>query len=211
MADIVLAFVKGITPGISQQSIVPDQGGLLYVGIDPNWAYYKQWRDRALIGGYLSMTFCDLDSGVEENAPVNYQETNVLGRAEQFQTYIGNGNRELNFTFQFRAQGVKTSSYYDAIDQEVTKPVKWLDSLKFPFVDDQNISHAPPPLIVAIGQIIRMRAIAVAVTPRWLPPYDPATMLAQSADVACTFRSVHTSLGNYDYNGPGRFIGGIEV
>ncbi len=205
-------FVQALPNIDMSQSILPPQAGLLQLQIDPTWPYYNQWLARSPIGASLTFTFTDLEGGIEENSAPSYSDTPVLGRPESYKTYLGTSNRQVSFVFQFRAQGRPlsgqvTEGIYEALDSEVTKPARWLDSLKYPYVDAQNISHAPPPCILTVGQLLLLRVVVTSCVVKWLPPWDPKTHLPFAADVACTFDAVHPMLGNYQYTGPTRFDG----
>ncbi len=85
-------------------AIVTDLGELFTVRIDPTWRYRHLWGSP--LGQKLSATFFDFDDGISESASVDYCDTSVIGRAEQFKTYTGTGNREVTLAFKFRAQGL---------------------------------------------------------------------------------------------------------
>lgn len=205
-------FIQNLPDIDMGQAILPPQAGLFTVMIDPTWPYYSQWVSRSPMGALMTATFIDLEGGIEESSSPQYSNTQVLGRPEDFKTYLGTSNRSVNLTFQFRAQGRPSlgglvEGIYDALDREVQKPARWLDSLKYPYVDAQGISHAPPPCILSIGQLLLLRVIASQITVRWLPPWDVKTHLPFAADVACTFEAVHQQLGNYAFTGASRFDG----
>lgn len=198
-------FVPNFSP---EQSVVPDLGGLFNLRIDPTWPYYRQWKQQSpVIGAQLNFTFANYDDGITEECSPQYAPTDILGRAEGFRTYVGTANRQVSVVFTFLAQGVGANDYYTAINNEVVAPARWLDSLKFPFVDDSGISHAPPPCIITMGQLLILRVILESATIRWMPGWDTQTMLAHVAEVSCTFTAVHTNLGNYQFTGPTRFAG----
>ena len=198
-------FVPNFAP---EQSVVPDMGGLINLRIDPTWDQYKDWvLDANPIGAQLNFTFADLDGGITESAKPNYASTDIIGRPEGFRTYMGTSNREVQITFQFFAQGVGANDYFQALDSEVSAPMRWIDSLKYPFVDQQGISHAPPPLILTLGQLLILPCILDDAVLKWMPGWDTNTMLAHAAEASCTFTAVHPSLGNYQRTGPTRFAG----
>lgn len=198
-------FVPNFAP---EQSIVPDLGGLINLRIDPTWDQYTEWVLAANpIGAQLNLTFMDLEGGITEDSKPNYAATDIIGRAEGFRTYMGTSNREISLIFQFVAQGIGSNDYYNALLNEVQGPSRWLDSLKYPFVDSQGISHAPPPCILTVGQLLLLPVIVEAATIKWMNGWDPNTMLPLASEVSCTFVAVHPSLGNYQYTGPTRFAG----
>jgi hypothetical protein len=182
---------------------------LLNLYIDPAWKYATDWGNAAqpIGGNFNNFTFPELDDGITEECAANYATTDIIGRAEAFKTYIGTGNRQVSLLIKFFAQGlgVNAGNYYAALQQEVQQPVRWLDSLKFPFTDSSGVSHGPPPCILMIGQLLFLRVIIEQATIRWMPGWDTNTMLAHAAEVQLQMTAVTPSLGNYQYTGPGRF------
>lgn len=182
----------------------PPLRNLLAVMIDPTWYAEHKSSWASPLGDRLPMTFLALDEGITENAAVDYAPTQVLGRAETYQSYIGTQNREVQLMFQYRAQGLEGTNEQDTIRREVINPARWLDALKYPVVRG-DLHVPPPPVILVLGQLLTMRAIVTAATIRWGPQFDPGTMLPLSADVDVTFTAVHTSLGGYAFEGSSRF------
>lgn len=190
----------------AHMTIVPDQLGV-NLRVDPTWPYFKDWTAvSSRPQGTLFFTFIEVDE-ITESAAVNYSETEIIGRAESFLTYQGTANREITLPLGFRAQGRGGVDLKTSIEHEVMQPARWLDSLKYPFIDIQGISHAPPPLILTIGELLTMRCVLSAADIVWLAPFDPGSHLPLAATVAATFRATHRSLGNYEYSGPARFTG----
>jgi hypothetical protein len=187
-----------------------------YMEIAQDWPYRQQWIARAALeglSGRINATFFDNDAGINETVGVNYADTNVIGRAEQYKQYVGTNNREVQLTLQFRAQGAPTGSgtgftTRDWLIQEVQNPVRWLDSLRFPYITENGgsrIAHAPPPIMLYIGELIAMRCLLTDAPIQWIGPWDTETLLPFGADVSCVFTAVSTEVSNYGFSGPHRW------
>lgn len=187
-------------------AIVPDLGERLTLRVDPHWPHITLWNNLRgnTIGDKLKFTFVDFEEGIQEAAPANYSPQDVIGRAESYQTYVGQQTREITLTFKFRVQGEKFSDLIAAIQQEVLFPVRWLDALQHPIIDPSSqLSHAPPPLLLTIGRNIlplfvgRVIMIGAAIT--WQPPFEPRLLIPHGADVACIFRVVRSQIKNHPF------------
>ncbi len=182
----------------------------------------------------LSATFMDLEQGITESATVRYTDIDIVGRAEPIKVWTGNASREVSLMFRFRAQGANmpnaelggvgrpssprglpsdqptarqesiNNSIAATLYSEVQAPAKFIDWLRYPYIDDLGISHGPPPLYLSIGRLLRMRCVVVACAITWVPPFDVNTMLPHGADVAVTFASTTERIGNYNPAGPVR-------
>lgn len=194
-------------PNHAAMAIVPTLGERLTLKIDPCWPQRLLWLDKLpnFFGDRLSFTFVDLETGITENANVNYADQDVIGRAESYKTFVGQSNRELTIAFKFRVQGVLTSNVRGAIQQEVIEPARWLDSLQHPLFDRATgLSHAPPPLYLQIGRdpaLFSGRVIITAAPITWVAPFDPVTLQPHGADVNCTFQVVRRQIENYSFDG----------
>lgn len=193
----------GSFPGTG--ALVSPLAKLATITIDPEWWALYGLRVGATTQS-LALTFADLEGGITEQASAQYADTQIVGRAESFKSYIGTDNRQVNLRLQFRAQGLGGANGQDTLNNEVTRPARWLEGLKYPFTDHKGVSHAPPTVILALGELLVMRCV-VDCTVTWLPPWDPVTHLPLAADVDVTFTAVHDNLGNYEYHGPTRFTG----
>jgi hypothetical protein len=191
------------------QAVVPPLTALLNLYIDPTWKYATDWGNAAqpIGGNFNNFTFPDLEDGLTEESTANYATTDIVGRAEAFKTFVGTSNRQVGLLIKFFAQGlgVNAGNYYAALQKEVQQPVRWLDSLKFPFTDSSGVSHGPPPCILMIGQLLFMRVIIEQATIKWMPGWDTNTMLAHAAEVQLQMTAVTPILGNYQFTGPARF------
>lgn len=187
-----------------------------YMEIAQDWPYRAQWITQAAIDGLsgrLNATFFDTEGGINETVGVNYADTNVIGRAEQYKQYTGTSNREIMLTLQFRAQGAPTGggsglTRKNWLIEEVQKPVRWLDSLRFPYISENGnsrLSHAPPPIMLYIGELLAMRCVLSDAPIHWQGPWDVESMLPYGADVMCTFTAVSTEISNYGFSGPHRW------
>ena len=99
------------------------------------------------------------------------------------------------------------------IQDEVINPVRFLDSLKYPIVDEESeISFAPPPCLLQLGQLFLGRVVVTEVQIVWKAPYDPLTFLPLGADVQLAVAVVRTVPTNYYVpDGPmtGQWVGGL--
>ena len=190
----------------SQGALVRPLAQLISIVIDPTW-----WTLYGALSGAttqrISLTFLDLEGGIAEQASLQYADTQVVGRPESFKSYTGTDNRQITLRAQFRAQGISGVNGENTIQTEVIRPARWLEGLKYPVVDSQGISHAPPTVELTLGELLVMRAIATDVSVTWMSPWDPITLLPLGADVEITFTAVHEQMGNYAYSGPTRFTG----
>ncbi len=218
------ALVTGIagTFGVLAQAAQNSTGAIVqpmsnfYMEIDQGWPYRAAWVERMSqvgLAAKLNPTFFDTDGGFSESVGVNYADTQVIGRPEQYKQYTGTNNRELAVTFHFQAQGAPSGgataqTLAGWLRSEVQNPVRWLDSLRFPFIEtigNDRISHAPPPIMLWIGELIAMRCLLTEAQITWKPPFDPVTLLPYAADVSCTFTAITQNVANYGFTGPSRW------
>lgn len=199
--------------------VVPPLGDLCTVEVDSTWPHLEAWASAYSgnpIGPKLSFAFVDLESGFSESAQPNYAVTEVVGRAEQYQTYINTGNREIDLTFRFHAQGlrefadtavtrvggqseaeaervVQRERLAQILTEEVVNPAIWLEALKHPVVaaveavGDSSRSFGPPPVMLKIGRLLYARCVVTQSTLTWQAPFDPETLLPFAAEVQVTF------------------------
>jgi len=93
--------------------IVPPLGDLMTVEVDPSWPHVDDFLEGNPIGTKLSFAFVDLDAaGITEDMQPNYADTDVVGRAEQYKTFVGASNREYTLSFKFQAQGYSAAPGY---------------------------------------------------------------------------------------------------
>jgi len=140
----------------------------------------------------LQVVFLDLEDGIEENLTPNYADIEVLGRAENFKVFVGAQNKEIPLRLRFWAQGRATSPnrITDIIKQEVLVPVRWIEQLKKPLVDDRKdppLSIAPPPVILTVGRLLAARCIVSDASVRWMGPFTTDDVLPSGAEVDITF------------------------
>jgi len=146
----------------------------------------------------MTALFTTLDEeGITESLEANYADTDIVGRAEAYLTYTGTTNREIPLTFVFHAQfdPITTSPGFRGRTGpmlEVVHKARWLESLKNPVIDIKNrLSHAPPPVILNVGDLIRnARCVVTEANPHWLGPFEPGSMLPHGVEVSVTFRVV---------------------
>lgn len=162
---------------------------LLTLEIDPTWEHKHLWQHP--LGYKLAFTYVDLEEGFTESSSANYGDSEVLGRAEMYKTYTGTTNKEIPVTFRFQAQGAQGVDIAEACRREVILPARFLDALKYPVYGvDEGISHAPPPCLLKIGELLFARVIVTAADPVWNGPFHPETLLPMGATVATTFTVV---------------------
>jgi len=181
----------------------------LVIRVDPSWPHMVAWRmvvNPEGVAGvpdtHLAFAFVDLEEGLTESAAVNYADTEIVGRAEAYKTFISTGNKQFPINFQFRAQGLSTSGeeLTGILQKEVVLPARWLDALKYPVVW-QGLTLAPPPCILQVGSLFVARVVADDVQIQWQHPFDPESLLPHGAEVSCTFSVVRRVVGNYPMDG----------
>ena len=94
-------------------AVVDNLGSLCTVRVDPSWPHKKAFFGPGTgnpIGDTLKFTFLDLEAGISEDMQPNYADTEVVGRAEQFKTFVGATNRIYQLTFKFQAQGLSANT-----------------------------------------------------------------------------------------------------
>jgi len=173
---------------------------ILVLEIDPLWTHIIPWESVFGTQNTLTLTFLDLEQGIEEVATPNYTDSEVIGRAEGYKTYVGTGNKEIPLTFSFWAQGEIASGndLTQIIRKEVIERARWIERLKFPFIDEAGVAHAPPPLRLTIGQLITQRVIVTDASIKWLAPFTPDEMLPHGCEISCTFTVVNRAIANYN-------------
>lgn len=186
-------------------NLAPSLGERLQVEIDPTWRHRKEWASQNPIGAILQFRFFDVEEGIQEIATPQYGDIEVIGRAEAYKVYSGTSNLEIPLMFHFKAQGIDSKPLRQVLLDEVVNPTKWLLALKYPFTDKDGIAHAPPPVVLQIGQLFYGRMIITEATPTWKAPFDPDTMLPEGSEIQVTFTSVAREPGNYKVDGRRRF------
>ena len=192
--DGVAAANRGRAQGVLAQPL----NNLLYLKVDDNWL--QQHPNIARVyDTELTFVFFDNESGVQEAAQANYNSMEVIGRPESFKTFSNTNNKVITLPFRFMAQGLdQVGDIREAIEKEVTRPVRFLDSLQYPIEDEvSQIGYAPPPVYVQIGNLLRIRAIVTDVSINWTQPFDPETLLPLGAEVDVTFEVVRQTPVNY--------------
>ena len=184
----------------SAPAIVRPMQDLAFIEIDEMWLAENPegWQSR--LGSRLPFLFMDLEEGIQESAAVNYADIEVVGRAEAYKSYVGTGNREIQLTFQFRVQGIEAGAFLEtAIDNEVLQPAHWLEALKYPYVGDDELSHAPPPCLLQVGQLFSGRVVATDVQRTWQSPFEPESLLPHGAEVTCTFAVTSEFIDDFNF------------
>lgn len=188
-------------------SFAPDQlpSTLFTLEIDPTWPHLHLWKHP--FGRKLSITFFDSESGITETTVAAYDDVRVLGRAEMYKTFMNTTNREIPMTFRFQAQGVGDIGDQDLASQnEVVLPCRFLDALKEPVYDEsQQLSFAPPPLLMKFGSLFFARCVMLNGSPTWEPPFIPSSLLPLRATYPATFVIVRAKNPNLEYSFDGRY------
>lgn len=201
-----------------QADVIPNEGSWLTIFIDKSWPYKDAWlrlRPPGFQRDRVTFAFAEeLDeSGFTEASQPNYSPTEIIGRAESFQTFTGTANRTIGITIQLQAQGLEEGlPIAETLRREVYWPGLWLAALQYPFTEPESrLSHAPPPVFVQIGELFLQRSVVTNATPTWMPPYDTSTLLPHRANVQCEFTATDTGFENYVgglRRDGGRFLGG---
>lgn len=125
-------------------------------------------------------------------ATPNWQEVEVLGRSEPFQLYASTGAEQFNIEFWFFAQGDHPNDTIpQAIDREVLRNVRFLQSLKFPIYKASGMSTPPATCWLIVGNLIRARVICQSAEPTYMEPWEPSSYLPYQAKVNCVFAEVN--------------------
>lgn len=184
-------------------------GDRLTLAIDPEWPHRSLWQHP--LGTLLRFTYADWDSGVSESVSPNYTETDVVGRAEPHKAWINNPSRQIQIAFKFRVQGIGSATA-QAIEEEVIQPARWLDALKYPVYNaQQNISYAPPPVILKIGTLLTARCVLTGGDIEWqFELMDPDLLLPHGANFTATFEVVRTFKQDLSYFPSGQSGGPVS-
>lgn len=181
-------------------------GQRLTLALDPEWTarHGSLWRHP--LGRTLRVTYADWEAGITESVSPNYAEADVIGRAEPYKAWLNNPSRQINLGFRFHAQGINSTDA-TAIEDEVILPARWLDALKYPVYNpQQNISYAPPPVILTIGSLLVARCVLTGGDIEWqFEAMDTDLLLPHAANFNATFEVVRTfkqDLSYFGSNGP---------
>jgi hypothetical protein len=174
-------------------------GDRLTITIDPSWPHISLWAHP--FGNTLRVTFIDFAAGVQENAAPNYVNTEVVGRAEAYKAFLNTQNRQIQVPFRFRAIGQGSIDPRTAIENEVVQPARFLDALKYPVYDpNQNLSFAPPPVLVKFGELFLARCIVTGGDINWIfDPMEPDTLLPHGCDFNAQFEVVRAFRADLSY------------
>ena len=174
-------------------------GERLTVAIDTGWPHRSLWQHP--FGTILRVTYVDWDAGITEAMSPGYIDTTPLGRAEAYKAWTSNPNRSINVNFKFRAQGLNGTIPDQVINEEVLLPARFLDALKYPVYNpQQDVSYAPPPVILRIGTLLTARCVLTGGDPQWIfDPMDPDSLLPHGADFNATFEVVRAFKRDLSY------------
>ena len=182
------------------------------VTIDPFWL--SQHLDYPLgpLGSKLACKYVDLESGITETVGVNYADSDVVGRAEAYKTYMGSANREIQLTFHFVVDkddpltvplfgsgNTEADVTGLTLDDLVVQPALWFDSLKQPWVGSDGLSHAPPPCYLQIGELFVGRCVVTDASITWHHPFSVYTLFPHHSEVQVTFAVVRETIENYSF------------
>lgn len=162
--------------------------------IDPAYAHADLWKHPQ--GNSLTITYVNLEEGIQETSSPNYSDSEVVGRAEAYKVFTGTSNKEIQLTFKFQ-------SYDHAkVKEDVIYPARFLDALKYPLVSGE-LAYPPPPCLLKIGTLLMARVVITAADITWEAPFDVETLEPHAASVPVTFtvvRRVSPDLA-YDFDG----------
>jgi len=192
----------------------------LSVMIDQSYVYMDLWTG-VHNKTQVDAIFMELAEGITETATVQYDEEHIVGRASSILSFMGVSARQIPLTFRFHVQGRSDfkggdpdpEMISDAIHQEVLTPVKFLEALKYPVIDEMGLAHAPPPVILTIGKLLVMTAIVHECQITWQAPWLIEEMLPYGADVQVTFVEVQPLVGNFASRSfkPSRWLPAIPI
>ena len=185
--------------------------------LDSSWPYAARWVEQALTSHSAPCAYVDMN-GIAEQSQPDYARVPILNRPEHIMTFQGVSNREISLVFHYLAEGASsyeftpgkssptesseasslrvTADIISSIRRAVISPALWLDSLKYPYVEaGTGVTHAPPPVYLTIGGLLRLRCVVTSCVITWRGPWYYTSALASDAlpmqaDVAVTFTSV---------------------
>ena len=178
--------MAGLDPPLSSK--------LLSLRIDPTYQHAGLWKHPN--GSALTVTYVNLEEGIQETSAPNYSDVEITGRAEGYKIYSGTSNKEIQLSFHF--QGTD----HNSVKEDVIYPARFLDALKYPLTSG-NLSYPPPPCLLKIGTLLMARVVVTSADITWEAPFDVKTMEPHSAAVPVTFtivQKVNTDLA-YDFDG----------
>jgi hypothetical protein len=146
------------------------------------------------------------EQGITENQEPRYQSEEIIGRAEPFLTWVGQGSNDIAMTWQYAAQ---VAADNDPTQNTQTNPVymgRWLQQLSRPLYDPANDqSVEPPAIIIQVGQLLVMRCVVRRAVPHWGRDFVPGTMIPQSVSVDMVLSMARVVYGLYNYAGAGYY------
>jgi hypothetical protein len=130
----------------------------------------------------------------------NWDTVEVIGRSHPYHIYGSTGAKEIDIKFQFFAEGNRTASIRQAIDDEVMSNIRFLESLAYPIRTFEGLVSRPATCILKIGDIITERVILEGgANPTYMGPWLDQPLLPYQAEMDCTFVTVplhgHTASG----------------
>ena len=130
---------------------------------------------------------------ITDSVAPNWEQVEVLGRAEPYHIYANTGARTIPVEFTFFAQGSFTrfENISGAIEQEVLSKVRFLRSLAYPLLGSDGLIRRPATCRLKLGGIADIRVImADAPEVTYSGPWEPDDVLPYQAQVSCTFTEV---------------------
>jgi len=149
-------------------------------------------------GAAFSCPYYDVYDGFSEDAAPIYSSGPGLMRHEPILIYDGTEARTICVVIHLLAQDSMVG-----IEAETLLPFHWLSALNLPFYGEDQYRHSPPPVIVTIGNILRMRAVVENVGTRWSGPWSKRgdNIYPEGADVSLHLTSVAPGFQNYGLSG----------
>lgn len=144
--------------------------------------------------GHDRVEFTTWPEEIEDSVSPNWEQVDVLGRAEPYQIYANTGPRTISIEFMFFAQGspTKGGSIPEAVDFEVMRNVRFLRSLAYPIIGQDGLIRRPATCWLHLGSLLTSRVIlADAPGVTYAGPWEPDTLLPYQARVTCSFSEVN--------------------
>lgn len=130
-----------------------------------------------------------------ETKTANYAQMSILGRSEPILGYSNSGPRTFNINLHF----AETSG--DPF-QDVIKPVRLCRSWLYPDYSDAVLPNLPPRIILAVGQWLVQRCVALRVDvtyshPWGRAPYADNTLVPATGEISSSFSDSADSMLPY--------------
>jgi hypothetical protein len=132
-----------------------------YMAVDLNASDWWTSQEKLAFQFFGDMSFPDDES-------VEWNDTTVIGRSENYKSYASTGNREITLSLKFQAEGGQEDSQNDlAVKAQVFDKVNWLKSLKYPTYKG-DLMYPPPIVRLNFGKLFpNLRGIITSASAVW--------------------------------------------